>query len=393
MKTEARRDAQLPSRQLLQLSFWGGIVTIVWILCMMLWFDAQARNIWQEGRRVAANLMAEGLSSATQNTLVSRNYAELEIHLKQAVSDARVKSVLVADTHGKVLSHVVRDAATQQIRVEYATPTIHPPQPSRWLQEDGTTFVQWVRVDSGVPLGWLQLEILATKEDQALVELRQRFILVFGAASLVLLGLLLIVTRRTHHLIRVRESTIMEKQEFLEGVAYRDSLTQLLNRHMLLERLSQDMATCRRRHEKLLVCFLDLDGFKDVNDTCGHDAGDEVLREVARRLKAHVRENDMVARLGGDEFVLVLTKVERLEPCVAVLQRILGAIGEPIAVEQRHTVQVSASMGVTVYPDDDSAPNILLEHADQAMYRAKRGGKNQWTFYEERRDPGPRKPG
>lgn len=380
-------EPQLPSRQLLRLSFWGGIVTVVWILCMMVWFDAQARDIWLEGRRFTANLMAEGLSNATQNNLTSRNYAELEEHLKQAVSDSRVKSVLVADPRGKVLSYVVRDDITQKIQVRYLTPSVTPPTQPRVLEEYGTTFVQWMRVDSGVPLGWLRLEILATKADQALVDLRQRFILVFGTASLFLLGLLLLVTRRTHQLIRVRESSFLEKQEFLEGVAYRDSLTLLPNRHMLLERLNQDIAGCNRYHEKLLVCFLDLDGFKDVNDTHGHDAGDGVLREVARRLKEQVRENDTVARLGGDEFVLVLTRVESLQQCVVVLQRILLAIGEPISVEHDQAVQVSASMGVTVYPTDDSAPGILLEHADQAMYNAKRSGKNKWSLYKEVRAP------
>jgi len=382
MKTELDAGPKLASKQLLQLSFWGGIATIVWILVMSLWFDTQARETWLNGRRFTANLMAEGISGAIQNNLVSRNYAEMEGHLKQAVSDSRVKSALVTDIKGKVLSHVVRDEATQETRVYYSTPSFTPPDQTRLLQEYGTTVVHWMRVDNGVPLGWLRLEILATKSDQALVDLRQRFILVFGVASLILLGLLLIVTSRAHHLMRINESSILERQAFLEGVAYRDSLTQLPNRHMLLERLGQDIARCNRQQEKLLVCFLDLDGFKDVNDAHGHDAGDEVLREVAQRLKRHVRENDTVARLGGDEFVLVMGGMDVLERCDAVLQRILDTICEPISVAQHKHVQVSASMGVTVYPDDNNVPSILLEHADQAMYNSKRSGKNKWMLYE-----------
>jgi len=101
MKTELDAGPKLASKQLLQLSFWGGIATIVWILVMSLWFDTQARETWLNGRRFTANLMAEGISGAIQNNLVSRNYAEMEGHLKQAVSDSRVKSALVTDNKGR----------------------------------------------------------------------------------------------------------------------------------------------------------------------------------------------------------------------------------------------------------------------------------------------------
>lgn len=377
-------QTQLPSKLLLQVSFWGGILTVAWILGIMVWFNVQAREIWMEGRHFTASLMAEGLSNAVQNDMVSRNYAELEGHLRQAVSDSRVKSVLLTDTNGQVLSHVERDDASQAIQVKFETQPLSLPAQPNYLQEDENMFIQWARLDNGVPLGWLRLEMLATKTDQALSELRLRFLMVFGVASLVLLALLLMVTRRAHQLIRQRESTFLENQEYLEGVAYRDSLTQLPNRHALLERMDKAIARCVRQGESMLVCFLDLDGFKHVNDTLGHDAGDEVLREVARRLTLHVRDNDTVARLGGDEFVLVLTRIEGLDQCQGILQRILNALSQPIAVMQTQ-VRISASMGVTIYPGDDTSANVLLEHADQAMYKAKRDGKNKWMLYEERR--------
>jgi len=367
-------QTQLPSKLLLQVSFWGGILTVAWILGIMVWFNVQARDIWMEGRHFTASLMAEGLSNAVQNDMVSRNYAELEGHLRQAVSDSRVKSVLLTDTNGQVLSHVERDDASQAIQVKFETQPLSLPAQPNYLQEDENMFIQWARLDNGVPLGWLRLEMLATKTDQALSELRLRFLMVFGVASLVLVALLLMVTRRAHQLIRQRESTFLENQEYLEGVAYRDSLTQLPNRHALLERMDKAIARCVRQGESMLVCFLDLDGFKHVNDTLGHDAGDEVLREVARRLTLHVRDNDTVARLGGDEFVLVLTRIEGLDQCQGILQRILNALSQPIAVMQTQ-VRISASMGVTIYPGDDTSANVLLEHADQAMYKAKRDGK------------------
>ena len=384
MPLDMRASHDLPSKQMLQLSLWGGIVTLVWILCILAWFKLQAEDIWFNERRESANLMSDSLSRAIQNNLASRNYAELEDHLMLAVSDMRVQSALVADTHGKVLSHVVHDETHQTVKALYSSAPVSPPDQARLLLQSGTTFVQWTRVGNGGPLGWLRLEILATKADQALVELRQRFLLVFGSASFVLLGLLLFVTRRTHQLIRLRESTLLENQELLEEVAYRDSLTQLANRHMLLERLEQEIAGCDRHQEQLMVCFLDLDGFKEINDIHGHDAGDEVLREVARRLTQHVRENDIVARLGGDEFVLVLTRIDDLTQATEVLPRILKAISEPIVVQGTQCVHVSASLGATAYPDDNSSPGVLIEHADHAMYQAKRNGKNKWWRYEER---------
>lgn len=383
MPIDMRTSHDLPSKQMLQLSLWGGIVTLVWILCIIAWFKVQAEDIWFNERRESVELMADGLSRAIQNNLASRNYAELENHLVLAVSDPRVKSALVSDTRGKVLSHVVRDEPTQNVKTLYSSATVSLPDQAKLLLQSGTTFVKWTQVENGGPLGWLRLEILATKADQALVNLRQRFMLVFGSASFVLLGLLLFVTRRTHLLIRHRESRLLENQELLEEVAYRDSLTQLANRHMLLERLEQEISGCDRHHERLVVCFLDLDGFKEINDVHGHDAGDEVLREVARRLTLHVRENDIVARLGGDEFVLVLTRIDHLTQAIEVLPRILRAISEPIVVQGTQRVQVSASLGATAYPNDESAPGILIEHADHAMYQAKRNGKNKWCWYEE----------
>jgi diguanylate cyclase (GGDEF)-like protein len=127
---------------------------------------------------------------------------------------------------------------------------------------------------------------------------------------------------------------------------------------------------------------MDLDGFKDVNDNHGHEVGDQVLREVGHRLHMCVRKNDTVARLGGDEFVILLTEVSDAAACQDVLERMLSAIRQPIQIMTNVTAKVSTSIGITTYPTDNSPPSVLLEHADQAMYRAKRSGKNRWAFYE-----------
>jgi diguanylate cyclase (GGDEF)-like protein len=168
----------------------------------------------------------------------------------------------------------------------------------------------------------------------------------------------------------------------LERVAHHDSLTGLPNRHLLLDRLGQAMAFSRRNQKGFAVCFVDLDGFKPINDNYGHEAGDYVLKEVGRRLNQTIRENDTVARLGGDEFVVMLVDIEERSDCKITLGRILTAIKNPIKLPQGIEVSVSLSMGVTVYPEDPGSPSELIEHSDQAMYLAKRSNPGGYTFYQ-----------
>ena len=176
------------------------------------------------------------------------------------------------------------------------------------------------------------------------------------------------ITERKHH------------QEDLERQAHFDPLTRLPNRALLADRLSQAMARVRAEQHWLAVCFMDLDGFKSVNDTYGHEAGDELLIIVAQRLLAHIRTGDTAARLGGDEFVVLLCDLRDLHECEQMAQRLLRAICEPMVVEG-HTVQVGASMGIALYPQHGSQAEQLLRLADQAMYQAKQSGRNRCIFH------------
>jgi diguanylate cyclase (GGDEF)-like protein len=178
-----------------------------------------------------------------------------------------------------------------------------------------------------------------------------------------------------------RETELQEAHDALESVAYHDALTQLPNRRLLLNHLRHAVANSDRHGHRLAVCFLDLDGFKEVNDRYGHDAGDELLCQVARRLEAGVRANETVARLGGDEFVILLTGFSDHASCEEILQRLLTDVGRPVQIGA-HSVQVQASMGVALYPSRGRSADSLLDHADQAMYRAKRAGKNCWRMHE-----------
>ena len=185
----------------------------------------------------------------------------------------------------------------------------------------------------------------------------------------------------SHHIVIFSDITpLKEQQRNLERLAHYDALTQLPNRVLLADRLDQGIAQAVRDNHVLAVAYLDLDGFKPVNDTLGHAAGDLVLKEVAHRLRACVRAGDTVARLGGDEFVLLI-RAEDFGECEAALLRVLDRLAEPYNILGR-TPSLSASIGVTLAPHDPADPDGLLRHADQAMYVAKQSGKNRYHLFD-----------
>ncbi len=171
----------------------------------------------------------------------------------------------------------------------------------------------------------------------------------------------------------------------LNRIAHYDHLTGLPNRRLLTDRLEHAIAQLRRKGNALAVCYLDLDGFKPVNDRFGHAVGDRFLVKVSEALRLVVRGEDTIARLGGDEFVILLTELEQPDDCFALLKRVLDAISQPIRIgDQVHSL--SASIGVTLCPPDIADPDALLRHADQAMYQAKARGKNAYHLYDAQQD-------
>lgn len=166
----------------------------------------------------------------------------------------------------------------------------------------------------------------------------------------------------------------------LERIAHYDALTNLPNRVLFSDRLQQAMAAATRHQRTMAVVFMDLDGFKEVNDRHGHAAGDQVLVSLAARMRQLVREGDTVARLGGDEFVAVLVDLVGMEATAPLLERLLAALAAEVAWHEGVRLQVSASMGVVYYPQTAAAsPKKLLLLADAAMYRAKLAGKNRYV--------------
>jgi diguanylate cyclase (GGDEF)-like protein/PAS domain S-box-containing protein len=178
---------------------------------------------------------------------------------------------------------------------------------------------------------------------------------------------------------------VVEQQKKLERMAYHDPLTQIPNRVLFSDRLQQALAHGERTNGIIGVCYLDLDGFKPINDTMGHEAGDQLLIQLAHRLRGSMRIGDTIARFGGDEFAILLCDLQSPEECCQTMDRLLSLISSPYLINGE-SVTVSASAGLTICPPDEAKPDLLLRHADQAMYQAKLGGKNVYHVYNPEQD-------
>lgn len=174
-----------------------------------------------------------------------------------------------------------------------------------------------------------------------------------------------------------------EAEKKMRHLAHFDHLTGLPNRALLFDRLSQGLNEASRYQQALALFFLDLNGFKQINDSLGHDVGDKALVEVACRLQSCVRDCDTVARMGGDEFTVILTRVTGVEDAVDIAKRILGTLGNPLFLEDQSFI-LGASIGISIYPEHGSDANTLVKNADTAMYDVKAEGKNQYRVFGQK---------
>ncbi|MEG4499174.1 CHASE2 domain-containing protein [Microcoleus sp. F10-C6] len=196
-----------------------------------------------------------------------------------------------------------------------------------------------------------------------------------AAGNLFLVGAIRDITERKR-----REDSLKQQNAELSHQAYHDTLTGLPNRQMFYESLHKSLEIASTNQELVALLFLDLDGFKSINDTLGHNVGDLLLKTVASRLKKCLRGSDTISRLGGDEFTVILPAIPGREEAAKVAEKICAAIIQPFILEE-HTVSVTTSIGISLYPCDGQDPEILVKNADAAMYRAKERGKNQYQFY------------
>jgi len=283
-----------------------------------------------------------------------------------------------------------------------------------------------IKIDAKLPIGY-NLAIATQKDEKALRDIFQSAIVnadqskikqiedkwssvvlesradytffykILGLLSLVLFALLyrFIVLRRANRELeqRVNEKTfalqqlnceleekVEQRTKELKHQAYYDTLTNLPNRALFQERLHMDIEKSKRSQSLVALYFIDLDRFKEINDSLGHQAGDEVLRIVAKRLQESVRSEDTLARLGGDEFTLLVEGIEHLQECISIAQKMLYVGKKPIKIDE-HTLYISLSIGISLAPQDTLNTVDLLKNADAAMYKAKEMGRNTFEFY------------
>lgn len=187
--------------------------------------------------------------------------------------------------------------------------------------------------------------------------------------------------RTTHYAALFSDITrLKENEERIRRLAYYDNLTGLPNRRLFNDRLSVALAHAHRSRQKLAVMFLDLDRFKRVNDSLGHNIGDYLLREVAHRIRNCIREDDTVARVAGDEFIILLPEIAQPDDAAKTARRIIDSIKRPINIDGKELL-VTSSIGISIYPEDGATAETLIKNADAAMYRAKDLGRNSYQLY------------
>lgn len=209
--------------------------------------------------------------------------------------------------------------------------------------------------------------------------------------NLMLVCILLLAGCLIWALVRLRQQSLLvkrliqlnERQKLLEYTAHYDPLTRLPNRLLLAERMQQSLRRLQRRGTSLAVAFIDLDGFKAVNDQYGHMQGDELLQAAALHMQETLRDSDTLARLGGDEFIAIIDDLQHPQDHCPVLERLLRAVAEPVRMADGSLVQLSASIGVALAPLHGDHTELLISKADAAMYEAKRAGKNRYVVNDD----------
>ncbi|QWD61811.1 GGDEF domain-containing protein [Polynucleobacter sp. MWH-UH25E] len=362
----------------------SGLVLILMIFTSV-WTYYSINNLLRVTQDRREQALIKGVAVAISDPIVTRDYTELESRLVDTLANENMLSVTVTDTKGNVILNLAKSKTNSgEVSLVFDQPFISPPVNTTSdlvKTQDSGVVTLWYQVRAGVVLGWLRIEMSTQTDDQILNTLQRNIILSVALVFLALISIIIVIMRRFFRVIEAGENALIESNDLLASAAYVDALTKLPNRSALIPLLEQAISNCHQQGGLLAICFLDLDGFKQVNDSLGHTAGDEVLIEVAQRLRATIRGDDAVIRLGGDEFVMLLGGIQTQQESHYLLRRVLTAIQKPIKL-QHDKVTIGASIGVTLYPFDNSTPAEMVEHADEAMYEAKKHGKNGWHFHK-----------
>ncbi len=308
----------------------------------------------------------EEVNRALQEEIAERERAEEKLLLSAEVFDNTVEGIIITDVETNILA--VNRAFTQVTGYREEEILGHTPQVLKSGRHEADFYAgMWKSLEqSGKWIG----EIWNKRKDGEIYPERLTIGVVKGPSG------------EVRHYVGVFSdiSDIKRSQERLDFLAHHDLLTNLPNRLLFSDRLNQGIARAHRNGRRLAVLFVDLDHFKNVNDTLGHDLGDELLKKVAGYLSDHVRTSDTLARIGGDEFILLLDDVEEPRYAGVVAEKILALLSQAVTVSG-YEIYVSASIGISFFPDDGNDAATLVKNADTAMYYAKTHGRNSYHFY------------
>ncbi|MFW5443617.1 MAG: PAS domain S-box protein [Methylococcaceae bacterium] len=324
------------------------------------WVNLTVSSTWRKGEPATHHI-------AVVKDITQRKIEEQKLRLNAMVFENALESILVTDSKGIIID--VNQAFCQQTGYAQAEVLGKSPSLLKSGKQQPEFYVDmWKQLTEN---GQWRGELWNRKKNGDLYAENLTISAIYDAQSVV-----------THYIgLSSDISELKQHQEQLEQMAHYDSLTGLPNRALLSDRLYHALAHHQRTGKTLAICYLDLDGFKSVNDSLGHNAGDMLLQKVTQRLLDTVRADDTVARIGGDEFVLLLGDFNNADEYQLILHRLIKNIALPYQIMDEN-IQVTASIGVTFYPRDRSDADLLLRHADQAMYEAKKSGKGRYHFFD-----------
>ena len=380
--TDRRKENSSPI--FYKLSAWSVSLSFIAILLSSVWTYYSVIQIYNSTYLKKAEQLARGAGLAIGDKLLSKDYTELESILKRLFLNKDLDLAVVADLNGKRVLTLKREKDTEpQLFFELSQLSIDKniDIETRVDGNIGDKIKVLQKIDPGIPIGWLYLELSNTTEELILQKLKTNILLVAIPLFIVIVIISFFLNKNLKTKVDKNEQLIKKEKNFWNSRAIEDPLTKLPNRLLLHNDLRSALAEANRMNSHVGIIFFDLDGFKQVNDQHGHQTGDLLLAEVAKRLVEYVRPGDKVIRYGGDEFIIIFNNLESRLELEGLIERLSEQINSPFDINGQ-TLNIRASIGVTFYPlDGSNDPEVLISHADEAMYVAKKLGKNQTYWY------------
>lgn len=380
--TDRRKENSSPI--FYKLSAWSVSLSFIAILLSSVWTYYSVIQIYNSTYLKKAEQLARGAGLAIGDKLLSKDYTELESILRRLFLNKDLDLAVVADLNGKRVLTLKREKdAEPQLFFELSQLSIDKniDIETRVDGNIGDKIKVLQKIDPGIPIGWLYLELSNTTEELILQKLKTNILLVAIPLFIVIVIISFFINKNIKNKVDKNEQLINKEKNFWNSRAIEDPLTKLPNRLLLHNDLRSALAEANRMNSHVGIIFFDLDGFKQVNDQHGHQTGDLLLAEVAKRLVEYVRPGDKVIRYGGDEFIIIFNNLESRLELEGLIERLSEQINSPFDINGQ-TLNIRASIGVTFYPlDGSNDPEVLISHADEAMYVAKKLGKNQTYWY------------